>query len=52
MKKKRKKIIKLNDEQYNAYIMSLKENAALYDKTGEMWVPDSLKHYEDDDSNR
>lgn len=41
--KKRKKMPKLNDEQYVAYIMSLKDDAPLYNTDGDMVVPDSLR---------
>lgn len=46
----KKKIIKLTDEQYYAYIMSLKNDAPLYSADGEMLVPDSLANYKDDDT--
>ena len=36
----KKKIIKLNDEQYYKYIMSLKDDAAAYNADGEMFIPD------------
>lgn len=39
----KKKIVRLTDEQYYKYIMSLKDEAALYGADGEMFVPDSLK---------
>lgn len=39
----KKKMRKLNDEQYFKYIMSLKDDAALYNADGEMFVPDELK---------
>ena len=42
MGKKKKKILKLNDEQYNAYIASLKNDPALYNGDGEMFVPDEI----------
>lgn len=44
----KKKIVKLTDEQYLEYIMSLKDEPALYNADGEMQVPDSLKTVEDD----
>lgn len=44
----KKKIVKLTDEQYLKYIMSLKGDAALYNADGEMQVPDSLKTEKDD----
>lgn len=40
---KKKKIVKLTDEQYNAYIMSLKDQAALYGADGEIFVPETIK---------
>ncbi len=46
----KKKIVKLTDEQYYKYIMSLKDEAALYGADGEMFVPDSLKSEEDDNT--
>lgn len=39
----KKKIAKLNDEQYFKYIMSLKDDAALYNANGEMYVPDEIE---------
>lgn len=48
-KSNRKKIIRLTDEEYNAYIMSLKDDAPLYCADGELFVPESLTHYEDED---
>lgn len=44
----KKKIVKLTDEQYLKYIMSLKDDASLYGADGEMTVPDSLKTTEND----
>ncbi len=38
----KKKIIKLNDEQYYKYIMSLKDDAAAYNADGEMFIPDEI----------
>lgn len=38
----KKKIVKLNDEQYYKYIMSLKNDAALYNADGEMFIPDEI----------
>ena len=40
---KKKKIAKLTDQQYFAYIMSLKDDAALFTANGEMLVPDEIK---------
>lgn len=45
---KKKKIIKLTDEQYIKYIMSLKDDAALYNADGEMFTPASVTNYEKD----
>ena len=39
MSKPKKKIRKLTDEQYNEYIATLKNNAALYSADGSMFVP-------------
>lgn len=44
----KKKITKLTDEQYFEYIMSLKDEPALYRANGEMTVPDSLAVEQDD----
>ena len=44
----KKKIVKLTDEQYYEYIMSLKDEPSIYNADGEMAVPDSLKTVEDD----
>lgn len=38
----KKKIIKLNDEQYYKYIMSLKNDPAAYNADGEMFIPDEI----------
>lgn len=40
---KKKKIAKITDEQYYAYIMGLRDNAALFDSNGDVIVPDSFK---------
>lgn len=37
---KKNKIKKLTDDQYFAYIMGLKDNAALFDSNGDVIVPD------------
>jgi hypothetical protein len=39
---KKNKIRKLTDEQYNAYIATLKDDPALYSPKGE-FVPDEIK---------
>ena len=44
---KKKKIVKLTDQQYFEYIMSLKDDAALFCANGEMLVPDEIKKDED-----
>ena len=48
---KKKKIAKLTDQQYFAYIMSLKDDAALFDANGEMLVPDEIKKDENTNNN-
>ena len=45
----KKKIVKLTDEQYFKYIMSLKNDPSLYNADGEMQVPDELTTVEDDE---
>ena len=45
---KKKKIAKLTDEQYFAYIMSLKDDGALFNADGEMLVPDEIKKNEEE----
>ncbi len=40
---KKRKVRKLTDEQYNAYITSLKYDAASYNADGSRVVPDELK---------
>ena len=42
MSKKKRKVPRLTDEQYNAYIATLKENAALYDADGKVFVPTEI----------
>ena len=44
---KKKKIAKLTDRQYYEYIMSLKDDAALYNANGEMFVPEEIKKDEE-----
>ncbi len=39
---KKRKVKKLTDEQYNAYITSLKYDAASYNADGSRVVPDEL----------
>ncbi|MCH5148696.1 MAG: hypothetical protein J1G05_04975 [Clostridiales bacterium] len=45
---KKTKIKKLTDEQYYAYIMGLKNNAALFDASGDVIVPDAFTKDEKD----
>lgn len=45
---KKKKVKKLTDEQYNAYITSLKYDAASYNADGSRVVPDELKRGDND----
>ena len=40
---KKKKIAKLTDRQYYEYIMSLKDEASLYNSNGEAFVPEEIK---------
>lgn len=40
---KKTKIKKLTDDQYYAYIMGLKNSAALFDANGDVIVPDVFK---------
>ena len=48
---KKKKIVKLTDQQYFEYIMSLKDDAALYNADGEMFVPEEIKKDEEQKDN-
>lgn len=48
---KKKKIAKLTDQQYFEYIMSLKDDAALFNADGEMLVPDEIKQDENKNNN-
>lgn len=48
MSKNKKKIKKLSAEQYNEYIASLKNPAALFSADGKMLVPDEYKPEEND----
>ena len=43
---KKNKIKKLTDEQYYAYIMGLRDNAALFDYKGDVTVPDAFENGE------
>ena len=47
---KKKKIAKLTETQYYAYIMSLKNDGALFSANGEMLVPDDIKQEEKNDN--
>ncbi len=38
----KKKIKKLTDEQYNEYIAVLRQDAALYDPDGKIFVPQEI----------
>lgn len=49
---KKKKIKKLTDEQYLAYIAGLKNDAALFDAKGEMLVPDNYVKIKEEEENR
>ena len=42
MSKKKRKIPKLTDEQYNEYIASLRNDAALYMPDGKEYVPPEI----------
>ena len=48
---KKKKIVKLSDRQYFEYIMSLKDDAALFNADGEMLVPEEIKKDEEKKDN-
>lgn len=47
MGKKKKKVPKLTEEQYNAYIMSIKDDASAYGTDGEMFIPPSIRKEEE-----
>ncbi len=47
MAKKKKKIARLTEEQYNAYIMSIKDDASAYNTDGKMVVPPSIRKEEE-----
>ena len=47
MGKKKKKIARLTEEQYNAYIMSIKDDAAAFGPDGEPVVPPAIKQTEE-----
>ena len=48
---KKKKIVKLTDQQYFEYIMSLKDDAALFNADGEILVPEEIKKDEEKKDN-
>ena len=48
MSKNKKKIKKISAEQYNLYIASLKDPAALFSADGKMLVPEEYKPDEND----
>ena len=47
MGKKKKKIARLTEEQYNAYIMSIKDEASAYSADGEIVVPLTIRKSEE-----
>ena len=49
---KKKKIVKLTDQQYYEYIMSLKDDAAAYCTNGEIFVPEEIKEEENGTHNQ
>jgi len=49
---KKKKIKKLTDEQYLAYIAGLKNDAALFDSNGDLLVPESFSEVKEEEENR
>ena len=46
MGKRKKKVPKLTEEQYNAYITTLKDDAAAYGTDGEIYVPPAIRKEE------
>ena len=48
MSGKKRKIRKLTDEQYNAYIATLKDEPALYSANGKTVVPPEIDMRKDD----
>ena len=46
MGKKKKKMPKLTEEQYNAYVMSLKNEASVYSSDGEIFIPPQIRKEE------
>ena len=49
---KKKKVKRITDEQYLAYIAGLKHDAALFDAKGEMLVPDTFTTEKKEEPNR
>ncbi len=49
---KKKKIKKLTDEQYLAYIAGLKNDAALFDSNGDLLVPENFSEVKEEEENR
>ena len=47
MGKKKKKVPKLSEEQYNAYVASIKNSAAAYGTDGEIFVPMTIRKEEE-----
>ena len=47
----KKKILKLNDEQYYKYILSLKNDGTIKDEDGQPAVSEPLKKSEDNKTN-
>lgn len=50
MGKKKKRIAKLTEEQYFAYIAGLKNDAALFDANGNMLIPTEFKEENDQEN--
>ena len=48
---KKKKILKLTDQQYYEYIMGLKDDAALFCANGEILIPEEIKKDEEKKDN-
>ncbi len=47
MGKKKKKVARLTEEQYNAYIMSIRNDASAYGADGEIFVPPAVRKEEE-----
>lgn len=52
MSKRKKKIRKLTDEQYNLYIATLKNNSALYCADGRTFVPEEIDKDKDENKKK